>query len=131
MDEELEQLIVHGLWWYRSRGAIIEDVCERGKLQWPEAEQLVKQVETEQAHRIARGQIPLIAFLSTATVAAGMGLLLYSIQALTEIFRGDLLTQILSVGTGYYPLVVGGIGGSMIAGGMVGLYKALLRFFET
>ena len=53
MDEDLTRRIVAELARQHNRNNIIQMVCEQAGLNWPQAEQLVKQVEAEQAHAIA------------------------------------------------------------------------------
>lgn len=129
--EELRGMIVDELVRQRSRDDIIQAVCERGGLKWPQAEQLVQQVELEQAHAVARGQSPFLIFLSVVTAAGGLLLLNYSIQIVEESFHGSMLQQLLSLGTADYPIAIGFIGLSMIGGGVIGMWKTLLRYFET
>ncbi len=131
MNEQLTRLIVDDLARQRDRSDIILMVCQEARLNWTQAEQLVQRVEAQQAHAIAGKQGPLLIFLGTVTTLGGLLLLLYSIRVLTEILRGDLLEQILSLGSSYYPLVAGWIGLTMVAGGVIGLYRAYLRYFET
>lgn len=131
MSEELKDMIVKELIRHRSRNDILQAVCEQGGLKWPEAEGLVQQVQTERAHAIARGQIPLMALLSAATVAAGVFILNDAVQFIWDIFHGGMLAQIMLLGTGYYPLSLGITGLAMIAGGMIGMWKTLSRYFET
>ncbi len=131
MTEDLKDMIVEGLVRQHSRNDIVQAVCERSGLKWAEAEQLVKQVEAERAHAIARGQAPLIIFLSTGTVAFGLVLLNYCFEVLRVALHGSLLQQLLNLADSIYPIGMGWIGLAMIAGGMIGMWKALLRYFET
>jgi hypothetical protein len=131
MSEDLKAMIVRDLVKQRDRNDIIEAVCEQGGLDWQQSEELVQQVETEQAHAIARGQTPLMIFLSVGTVAIGMLFLAYSIQILKLIFRANPLAGILLLASNNVPLAVGVIGLAMIAGGMIGMWKMLSRYFET
>ncbi len=131
MNEQLTRQIVDDLARQRDRSDIILMVCQESGLNWTQAEQLVQQVEAQQAHAIAGKQVPLLIFLGTVTVVAGLLLLLYSIRILVEISHGDLLEVMLSLGSSYYPLAAGWIGLTMVAGGVIGLYRAYLRYFET
>ncbi len=129
--EELQEIIVDGLVVHQTRNDIILSVCERGGLQWPEAEELVKRVEVERAHAIARGQMPLVALLSAALVAAGSWLLNDTYRLIRDAFRGDALSTMFMLVSGYYQLGLALMGGTMVAGGMIGMWKALQRYFET
>ncbi len=131
MNEQLTRLIVDDLARQRDRSDIILMVCQEAGLNWAQAEQLVQQVEAQQAHAIAARQGPLLIFLGTVTTLGGLLLLLYSIRILAETLRGDPLELMLGLGSSYYPLVAGWIGLTMVAGGVIGLYRAYLRYFET
>ncbi len=131
MDEELTRRVVADLSRQRNRDDIIQMVCEQAGMEWPQAEQLVKQVEIEQAHTIARKQAPLLIVLSTVTVAAGLALVFYSFSVLREILRGDILTIVLGLAAAYSPLMLGGMGLAMITGELVGLNNTYRRYFET
>ncbi len=129
--EELQEIIVDGLVGHHARNDIILSVCERGGLEWPEAEELVKRVEVERAHAIARGQMPLIALLSAAIVATGAWILNDALAMVRDIITGNLFTQVVLLSISYYPLSLALMGGTMVAGGMIGFWKALRKYFET
>ncbi len=131
MSEELKDLIVEGFVRHRSRNDIIQAACERGGLEWEDSERLVQQVEIERAHAIARGQSPLLLLLSAATVAAGVLIANYSLEFVRDIFEGDLVTKLVLLGSSFYPLGLTLTGLAMIAGGLIGMWKTLLRYFET
>jgi hypothetical protein len=68
-------------------------------------------------------------FLSIVTLVVGLGLLAYNMQILFAFFQKDILGQILSLQGGYYRMIglITGLG--MTAGGLIGLWKALLFMF--
>ncbi len=131
MNEELIQHIVDDLGGQRSRNDIVQMVCEEGGLEWHVAEQLVQQVETEHAHMVARKQVPVMVFLSAGTMGVGLLLVSYCIQVLAEALHGSPLRQILALADSYIPLVMGVVGLGMISGGIIGMWRTLLRYFET
>ncbi len=132
-EKELTSRVVDELADAHDRNGIIQTVCEQTGLDWVHAEQWVQQVESEQAHTIAGKQNPLIILLSAAIVAAGVGLLFISVQGMQGNFHGDFLEfwgVILVLATNY-PVTAGILGLSMIAGGIIGLYRHLLHYFST
>ncbi len=131
MSEDLDRRIADGLANYRDRNEIIQMVCEQAGVNWARAEQLVKQVELERAHTIARKQSPLLILLSTVTMLAGIGVVYYSVSTLLQIFHGDLLMIVLGLGIAYTPLTLGVFGLAMFAGGLIGLNTTYRRYFET
>lgn len=131
MDEELTRRIVAELARQHNRNDIIRMVCEHAGLEWPQAEQVVKQVEAEQAHTIARKQSPLLIFLSIGSILIGIALLYLGFDYVMGFFRGQALEELLSVRTGLYRIGGAVTGLGMIVGGFIGLYNTLLRYFET
>ena len=131
MSEDLTQRIVNDLSRHRSRNEIVRMVCEEGGLDWPQAEQFVQRVETEQAHTIARKQSPLLIFLSIGSVLMGIVLLYLGADYLMGFFRGHALEEILNFRTGLYRLAGALTGIGMIVGGFIGLYNTFSRYFET
>ncbi len=131
MDEQLKQNVINDLSKQRSRNEIIRMVCEQGGANWREAEELVKQVEAEHAHTIARKQSPLMIFLSIGTLLIGAAMLAYSAEFFMAFFQGQALDMILSARSAYYRLAGALTGTGMVVGGLIGLYNTMLRYFET
>ncbi len=131
MDEKLTQRVVNDLARHRSRNEIIRSVCEESSMNWPQAEEFVRNVEAEHAHAIARKQSPLMIFLSIGSVLIGAALLAYGAEFFMAFFSGDALSAILSVRSAYLRLAGSLTGLGMVIGGLIGLYDALRRYFET
>ncbi len=100
-------------------------------MNWPEAAEFVRNVEAEHAHAIARKQSPLMIFLSIGSVLIGAALLAYGAEFFMAFFSGDALSAILSVRSAYLRLAGSLTGLGMVIGGLIGLYDALKRYFET
>lgn len=129
MDEELTAFIVKELSKHHDRKEIIRKVCEQAGLNWKEAERLTILVEAQHKRTIEKHQSPLLLFLSIGTLLLGIGLLAFNLQILLAFFQRDLLGQILSVQSSYYRIAGLLTGLGMSAGGMVGLWRALLFIF--
>lgn len=129
MNDELTTLINKELGRQRSRQDIIQKVCERGELDWKDAERLISLVESQHKRTIATRQTPLLLFFSIGTLLIGIGLLAFNMQILLAFFQRDVLGQILSLQSSYYRIIglVTGLG--MTVGGMVGLWKAFGAIF--
>lgn len=129
MNDELTTLIIKELGRQRSRQDIIQKVCERGELDWKDAERLITLVESQHKRTIATRQTPLLLFLSIGTLLIGIGLLAFNMQILLAFFQRDVLGQILCLQSSYYRIIglVTGLG--MTVGGMVGLWKAFGAIF--
>jgi hypothetical protein len=87
MNEELTGLIINELGRHRDRDGIIMAVCEKGGLDWPQAEKLIQQVEEEHKRTITRRQSPILIAISVVTVIAGMVPLGYGILFLVASFK--------------------------------------------
>ncbi len=131
MDEKLTQRVVNDLARHRSRNEIIRSVCEESSMNWPEAAEFVRNVEAEHAHAIARKQSPLMIFLSIGSVLIGAALLVYGAEFFKAFFSGHAISAILSVRSAYLRLAGSLTGLGMVIGGLIGLYDALRRYFET
>ena len=131
MNEELIRRVVDELADARDRNDIIEMVCEQAGVKWPEAEAFVRRVEAEQSHAITARQSPIMIALSAAIMVAGMALVYSGLQSLLEALHGSLVMQLLNLTDSIYPLALGFVGLCMIAGGIIGLYRHWLRYFET
>lgn len=129
MNDELTTLIIKELGRQHSRQDIIQRVCERGGLDWKEAERLIILVESQHKRTIATRQTPLLLFLSIGTLLIGIGLLAFNMQILFAFFQKDVLGQVLSLQSSYYQIIglVTGLG--MTVGGMVGLWRAFGAIF--
>ena len=130
MDEELTALIIKELGKHHSRDQIIMTVCEKGGLNWKQAEQLIEQVEEQNKRAIAKRQSPLLILISVVTVIAGMGLLAYGILFFADFFQRDVLERALLLRTGYLRIVSLVTGLAMLGGGSYGLWKTLLPLLE-
>jgi hypothetical protein len=129
MNEELTRFIIKELGKHHDRKEIIHKVCERGELNWKEAEQLIVLIEAQHKRAIAGRQTPLLLFLSIGTLLLGIGLLAFNLQVLSAFFQKDVLGQALSLQSSCYR--IGGLisGFGMTMGGMIGLWKAFGAIF--
>ena len=129
MNEELTTFIIKELARHHDRKDIIEKVCNRGQLNWQEAEQMVTLVETEHRRTIATRQTPMLLFFSIGTLLLGLGLLAFNMQILAAFLQQDLLGQVLSLQSSYYRIIGLFTGLGMTAGGFVGLWRAFGAIF--
>ena len=129
MNEELTAFIIKELSNHHDRKDIIRKVCERGGLNWKQAEQLIVLIEAKHIRTITVRQAPGLLFLSIGTLLLGIGLLAFNLQILLAFFQKDVLEQILSLQSGSYRVIglVTGVG--MTVGGLVGLWKSFGTIF--
>ena len=127
MNEELTAFIIKELSRHRNRRDIIQRVCERGGLNWKQAERLITLIEAKYRRTVTVQQAPLLLFLSIGMLLLGISLLGFNLQILLAFFQKGVLEQILSLQSSSYRVIglVTGLG--MTVGGMVGLWKS----FET
>jgi hypothetical protein len=129
MNEELTTFIIKELSKQHDRKDIIHRVCERGGLNWKDAERLITLVESNHKRTIATRQTPLMLFFSIGTLLLGIGLLAFNMQILLAFFQKDILGQVLSLQSSYYRIIglITGLG--MTVGGLIGLWKAFGAIF--
>ncbi|HEX6036003.1 MAG TPA: hypothetical protein VFY83_16310 [Anaerolineales bacterium] len=129
MNEELTPFIVKELSRHHDRKEVVRKVCERGGLNWKEAEHLVDQVEAQHGRAIAKRQTPLLLFISIGTLLLGLGLSAMNLQPLLAFFQKDIMGQALSLQISYYQILGLLTCVGMTAGGLVGLWKAMGAIF--
>ena len=57
---------------------IIMDICDKTGISWPEAEELVEQVQFEHEQDVTKRQFPLLTLVALSIFVGGVGLLAYS-----------------------------------------------------
>jgi len=129
MNEELTAFIIKELSRHRNRRDVIQRVCERGGLNWKQAEQLIILIDAKHKRTVTIQQAPLLLFLSIGILLLGIGLLAFNLQILLAIFQKDVMEQILSLQSSSYRVIglVTGLG--MTIGGLVGLWKSFGTIF--
>ena len=129
MNEELTAFIIKELSRHRTRRDIIQRVCERGGLNWKQAERLITLIEAKYRRTVTVQQAPLLLFLSIGVLLLGISLLGFNLQILLAFFQKDVLEQILSLQSSSYRVIglVTGLG--MTIGGLVGLWKSFGTIF--
>src|SRR5512146_320753 len=130
-SEDLNEMIVHVLADQRDRSDIITAVCERTGMDWSHAADLVGELERDRAHAIAARQTPLLVFLSACTSAGGILLVVYCVQELLQAIAGRPWLQVLLILAEAFPFWLLILGLAMISGGVLGMYRTMLRYFET
>jgi len=129
MNEELTTFIIKELSRHRTRRDIIQRVCERGGLNWKQAERLIILIEAKHKRTVTVQQAPFLLFLSIGILLLGIGLLAFNLQILLAIFQRVVMEQILSLQSSSYRVIglVTGLG--MTIGGLVGLWKSFGTIF--
>ena len=129
MNEELTAFIIKELSRHRTRRDIIQRVCERGGLNWKQAERLIILIEAKHKRTVMVQEAPFLLFLSIGILLLGIGLLGFNLQILLAFFQKDVLQQILSLQSGSYRVIGLFTGLGMTVGGMVGLWKSFGTMF--
>ncbi len=130
------QRLAHGV----AENDVILEVCQTSGLPWPEAKSLVTSTASEEGTAITNRQFPVLALLSSASISAGLALIVWFATALVEplrtvrVSRGesgiiDLATLAVWMTTNLYFMGDLVLGSAMIAGGLIGLRRAGIRTF--
>lgn len=135
MDQRLQMnketatdFVIRELGKHHSRNDIIQRLCEATSMNWGQAENFIRDVESQNASTIAQKQSPLITVIGLLTVIAGFGL---SIWVAYETLNGYIIF-FLSLPIPYLGNItyfVVGIG--MIAGGIRGMWETLTRLWNS
>jgi hypothetical protein len=129
MNEELTTFIISELGKHHDRKNIIRRVCERGGLNWRDAERLIILIEARHKGRIVVRKSPWLFFLSIGILLLGIGLLTFNLQIVLAFFQKDVLGQVLSLQSNSYRVMGLITGFGMTIGGLVGLWKAFGDIF--
>jgi hypothetical protein len=129
MNEQLTTFIIKELGRRYDRKEIIQKVCERGGLNWKEAERLITLVEARHRHKIAVQQSPMLLFLSIAALILGIWLLAINLQLVMAFFEKDLLGQVFSLQSTAYRVIGVLTGFGMTIGGLLGMWNAFGTIF--
>ena len=131
MNEDLTALIINKLGKHHDRDAIILAVCEKGGLNWTQAEQLIEQVEAEHRGTIVTRQSPLLIAISAVTIISGMVLLGYGILFFADFIQVEPLQRVFLLRTGYLKIISMVTGLGMLGGGLYGLWKTVSDIIEN
>ena len=131
MDEELTTFIIKELDRHHDRKKIIQKVCEKGQLNWTEAERLFILVEARHKSTAVIPQTPVLLFWSIGMLILGVGLLAYNTEFLFALFQQGALAQALSLQGNSYNLIELFAGAGLTAVGMACLWKALGVLFPN
>ncbi len=131
MDDKLTNFIIRELDRHHDRKKIIQNVCEKGKLNWKEAERLFILVEARHKSRAVIPQTPVLLFWSIGMLVIGIGLLAYNGGILFTVFQKDVFRQLLSLSENSFRLIGLFAGTGLTAVGMACLWKALGTIFPN
>jgi hypothetical protein len=123
MNEDLTTFIIKELGKPIERKKIIQRVCQKGGLNWKEAERLVILIEARHNRTTATRHTPVLLLLSIGALFLGIGVLAYDLEILLTFFQKIVLGQTLSLNGNHSTELLSGFG--MTVGGMLGLWKAL------
>jgi hypothetical protein len=95
MDKSsLSRYILNRLSSSADRNNVIQEVCLRGDLLWPDAEALVKEVEETSSREIERRQSPMVITSSLMVAAFGLILTAYAVLSMLEPVTGRVLPDL-------------------------------------
>jgi cytochrome b561 len=122
--DEATAFIISELGKQHSRNDIIMALCERMKINWQEAEQLVREVESQNSRAIATRQAPILLILGIGIIIAGLVVMYSSADYFINYyyFKSQYIANQKMAQGAIYGLV---LGPSMFIGGLVGTWKAL------
>jgi hypothetical protein len=131
MYDELTTFIIRELDRHHDRKKIIQKVCEKGSLNWKEAERLFILVEARHKNTTVIPRTPVLLFWSIGMLIIGFGLLAYNGEVLFAVFQKDVLRQILSLQSNSHRMIELLAGAGITAVGLASLWKALGSIFPN
>ncbi len=152
-DANITKEIIEQLTEIRDPNDIILDICVRYRMSWPEAEALVRQVQTENQDTVTLRNAPLLTVVALVTFISGLVLLAIGLYTLALLAAAVIVAReggnIFSswefyfsvntmVRTGLQPLAGIPIGFAMMLGSLLGmrdvwavLLPRLMSFFRN
>ncbi len=125
--QEATEFVIKELKKQRHRNDIIMDLCQQTGGSWEQAQQFVQKVEAEHRQEIAAGTAPLLVIIGVLIVVGGLGLVAY---AVFYTWRGTLLGAPGIPIPGAGNLIYTGTGLAMMAGGAIGILRALRQLVK-
>jgi len=129
MNEDITTFIIKELGKPVDRKEIIRRVCQKGGLNWKEAQRLVILIEARHNRTAATRHTPVLLLLSIGALFLGIGVLAYDLEILFAFFQRIVLGQAFSLTANHSIELFSGFG--MTVGGMIGLWKALGLIFPS
>ncbi len=127
-QETATDFVIRELGKHHPRNDIIQKLCEVTSMNWGQAENFVREVETQNARTIAQKQSPLITVIGVLTILMGFSL---SMWVVYETFHGVIIF-LLSFPVPYLGnLTYFTIGIGMVAGGIRGTWETLTRLWNS
>jgi len=135
-DPALTEFVVRELAHGQDRNQVIAQLCERTGQRWPEVEAFVLSIESTEAPRITRRQIPTLLLILVPTLIAGLGLTAWATYVLIldarmydQQFGGALPLGLFALAAQHWQtLWVILTGMAMIAGSGVGLGQIIASY---
>ncbi|MCL5097369.1 MAG: hypothetical protein M1608_07555 [Candidatus Omnitrophica bacterium] len=124
-EAEAHAFVVDELSKHRNRNDILVALCNELGLYWNQAEQFVRDVESQQGQTIARRQSPLLIILGLGVILGGLGLTTYGVWYFWDLMQLNTMEQILSSESIYITAGSMGSGLAMIVGGIIGFRKII------
>ena len=125
--QEATEFIIKEFKRQRHRNDIIMDLCQKTGASWEQAQRFVQKVEVEHRRDIAAGTVPLLVMIGVAIILGGLGLTAY---AVFYTLNGTLLRAPGIPIPGSGNLIYTGTGLAMMAGGTLGILRALRQLVK-
>jgi hypothetical protein len=133
IPHEITEKILHDLSDARNMDDIVMEVCEKTGLGWEDVEAYVNHFSTENESRITLAQSPLLALLALSIFLLGVGLVLYGLYDIYQIYLVSsqsfaLVLYLLTSGSGIFWNLM--LGTAMIIGSLKGMQNVWAAIFE-
>ena len=123
--EEATTFVIQELTRHHSRNEIVIQLCQNMSMDWQQAEQFVRDVETGNARTIAARQSPFLLALALGILIVGIGMTIYAGLFFIQFNQLGAAEKVFELNLIYYrgAALLTGLG--MIVGGGIGLWNSL------
>ncbi|HMZ07926.1 MAG TPA: hypothetical protein PK078_09935 [Anaerolineales bacterium] len=132
--EKAEEFVVRELGKHHNRNEIIVTLCEKMKINWKDAEKLVREIEMQNERKILVRQSPITLAVGVITFFIGLLLLfnggVYFMNLAEQQQSEAYVSLVLSLRYAYIQIgeVVTGLG--MVIGGSIGSLRAMVKLMK-
>jgi hypothetical protein len=139
MDKEkATAFVIRELARHHSRDRILMDLCERGGMNYREAQQLMQEVESNHGRMIAQRQSPFIIVFGVTLIIVGIALTIYNGMYFLEYFQAEhnhtsaleVLSEAAGLQTFYYRVGALLTGLGLIVGGIIGSWQMVEKLLK-
>jgi hypothetical protein len=130
-DDELEIFILERLEKSMPLNDIVLHVCQRTGMYWPDALELVKQVQAKNSPHLERRKIPWHFALALSTAIGGIGMLIAAVIPFLNFFSGPNAIPFTGVNILFFAINLAPYSSGLLLTGMAMLVGSMVGMRQT